>query len=358
MLIYILLPIWFVISSILFSFMEISVRKKISFASSCLFATAVMAFRSPEMGLDTPRYLEAVNYYKTIGTLDNSAFARFEPGFKVLIYVSSVFPNSASAFLILSALLIVPIPFYVIYKISNNLSESYLLYYLTTVYFFNFGVTRQAIAEAFVCLAVLYSIKNNMKASIAFAIFAFIFHVSSIFVLPAIVLVRISPKRYFYIALLCASGLLYVFGGKIVALFGGTQYSYYSDSTYATGSTKLPWMFIVIFVVSIMLLEYIRSNVNDMDGCGEIKAIYNISFYLCMTGILISIIVLHVNLFYRINYYAIEIISFAIPIVLNEIGERKYDVIKIGYYLMYAVYFYLFLHYAGDWFGIFPYHTM
>ena len=183
----------------------------------------IAGFRDQSVGTDTINYLEHYSHVL------NGLSLRTEPLWTYLIKVIVYFGGDFQTLLLVSSFLTLLPIFYVIYKKSPYPLLSIFLYVSLYYYFYSFNIIRQCIAMSFGLLSISQLIDRKKISSLLFLILAFLFHYSSIILLPAFVFIHFfkSNKNIFYYLTLALSFISGLFFGSNLLDFA--QKYIYSD---------------------------------------------------------------------------------------------------------------------------------
>lgn len=366
MLIYYLLLSYFLISSFIFSSFQPKDRKILQFLTCAIPSTTLLAIRDISVGTDTQQYVDAVTSVKTLGYAEyqsSDLYSNYEVGFRMLMRIAAVSSDPARALIILSSLIIIPIPFYVIYRVSDNPSLGYVVYFLSTIYYFNFTAMRQSLAISFIFLSLLALYKEKRFTPYLFLIIAVCFHTTAFLFLPVLLFIRIKPNAslYFFVPLTAAS-ILFI-GRFLPRLFIliPQYHGYLSDSKYLVSGNMMPILQVCFFGILFIVFMLLRhepiiingKNVAEHDGYTNLCTAGIIS---CAVMVIVGASALYVNIFYRFMYEFLPVICLVLPMQLER---RKVpgdiSIHSVALTTSIAVFFTAFLFVPTTWFGIVPY---
>ena len=226
------------------------------FSISILLLLCLTCLRSRFVGIDTSGGY--YSYYKQIGAgLDLSWL---EPLWVLLNKVSLWLGWGYSGVIgIAGALTILPVAFVVSHECRNKCFGIFI-YYGMYMILFSFNMVRQSIAVS-VCLLAMYLFlhKKNAKAVICIII-AFLFHNSSIIVLPIILWVKIHWSLYRTILILSLSFVIGTIANSSFFTFFSGQYAddllrgggYYGFRESITMPALFTIGFNILFIILVM----------------------------------------------------------------------------------------------------------
>lgn len=357
MLIYVGLFLWLCIVPLISLPFARRYRNALVFFFSVIPLTYVAANRSVSMGIDTIQYVSAAEWFKSIKSFEGSGYSRFEPLFKFLTIIISNFENYDRLLIIITSILIIVPTFYFMYKIIPNLGIGYVFYYLSTLYFNDMNLMRQCLANSIIVIAIYIAYKQHYLIALLTACLAFGFHYSAIIAIFVIFLTRFEINRSAYIITLIAFIAMIVFGDFIWKLFlQSGDYSFYENSAYSSGSTKLPWLTIFLFLV--LLYSFINTEYNkEAIDCSyqQFLVVKRIGIYSSMMGVVGAAGNLQFNIFSRFNIITLGLVVTVCPLLLEFVKPKWSLLIKASVFFAFIVFFIFSMVYTNSWFGIFPY---
>ncbi len=361
MYIYYGLIILFVLSCIIFEPLQSQLKQRCQFFFCAIPATLVAALRDITVGTDTQQYADAELFLRQVGydayLHSGTMYSNYEPGFRLFLLVCSWFHDPLSSMIVLSSLIIVVIPFYVYYKLATMPGLCYIMHFLTTLYYFGLSNMRQAMAISFICVSVYLFINNRIRLSIVFVFIATMFHLSSLFVIPIMILARKKPTPMFLCITLSFTLPLLVFGNYLSSIFTSLpKYMGYTDSDYVTPGHFLPVIQLVMFG---MLLVF---SVNEYNHCIHTnyvtEKLTKVTIYSCIFCIFSAIGALYVNVFYRFMYICLPVICIYCANTILEQLNKKHILLVFNILMMFICFFVSFNFVDSSWFGIEPYSSV
>ena len=153
----------------------------------CFLSLFVPAALRYDIGTDYSFYVDAFN------SLDTAL--EYEYGFRTLIFIlRKIGCSSQGLFVLTSALIYLPLCSLLRRK---DFSIKIILYFLL-FYLYSYNVIRNAIAITFVILSVEYFTEARYLKSIIWCIVAYLFHYSSLILLPLYISFFICKNKYFF----------------------------------------------------------------------------------------------------------------------------------------------------------------
>lgn len=304
----------------------------------------LLALRSPYCGVDLlsgGSYIGAsywgtfveMQSIKIVDLVSFSTSSHFEIGFLFLTKIITLFTWDFQIYLTILALLqFIPIA-YIFYKYSANIVFSYFIFAGLGFFVFYFSGLRQALAMSITLLAMDKFYNRNIKAFIAYTIFASVFHISAVvFVLlwPISKLkLRFSSAIIILVVIALLIPLYNRLGQDVVSLlFGGNKYSNYFDNSGVA---------ITMYVVYglIFLFSFIIKRKDDYIMILRSLALLGV---VCQSLGSIS-----TGAITRIGYYFSFFFSLLIPEIVLVVDKSKMtrNVVVFGAMMLLCIFFYL-----------------
>lgn len=304
--------------------------KLILFTVSIMQLIAILAFRHYTIGVDVKNYKDFFEgvCYKNDYYLEQ---ARYEVGYKALMYVISIFTDNLQVVLAIIALLsIVPVGVF-IYKNSEMPFLSLLLYMGFNFYAFVFSGLRQAIAISFIIWSFKFIKERKIIKYAIMIICAICFHKSAFVFIPAYFLYNVKLNKNMLIGICIVDVLIFIFKSQIVNLFIRFFYESYSVSNLNAKN----WLLLNVAIIAVTLLFYKKTINNNKEN--------NLLYMLSIVGVSLMLFSSVSGDVLRIaNYYYIFVIAL-IPKVIKSI-EGKYlkTIVSLGFtFGMLPLYIYL-----------------
>ncbi len=333
-------------------------NKKIFIIITFILLFCVSGFRDKNIGVDTLQYYNA---FKKISLLDISKFnvVRYEYGFTFLCWILSKISNKPQILLIVTSFFVNYSILKFIYKYSNNVFVSILIYILLNFYFSYMNIMRQAIAISIVLFGYDFIIKNKNIKFILTCLFASLFHESA---LLAILLLIPNYFRFNKKMLFC------VFVFVIIAFFYGERFfvflanyssrlleyvnSKYNVSNYF-GALLDALVYVLTYIFGIINIENNSNPLSDMKDIKEKNVVLGILGMACI----FQSLVIKVSIFNRFSPYFTIFIILWVPYTIEKITNKKR---KVLYYLILLFIFFLYwliiMLFRPQWYGVVPYN--
>ncbi|WP_319481187.1 EpsG family protein [uncultured Draconibacterium sp.] len=321
MIYFILLISLTILSGLLYESRLISKRAACTIIS--VFAIILFGIRTENVGnVDVPRYVDSYELLKSIDISQVSHYFVKDPGFYYCSKVfSMLFPSPNLWFAAIGALFILSTSS-VIFKFSNNLILSYLLFF-TFFFTLNFSLLRHCCAFTFVINGYIALREDKKKKSILMLFLAMLFHLSAIIAFIMIPLKKIKFGLWNILMIVAASMITIIVPDlltRILAVLNLERLVFYVKNDVMTLTMTALVINSILFAV-VLLLILLRSKVT--------KNKYSFELNMFSVGIAIYALVGILAEFYR----AAMFFSFVLIILLpNVINEYKKSINKVFIY--------------------------
>ena len=270
--------------------------KHIALMSACLILWFFMAFRGLQVGVDTKHYayvftqFEDIPFSKvftavTYGNENETWAFDFEPGYRLVNKLLSLFFRSPQAITVLNSTLIMVLWYFLIKRDSPNFLLSIWLFITLGVYQTEMNVTRNAIAILMVYNAFPYLRRRMLPQYAAVCLFASLFHVAALVLLPVYFLVwgmKLSPGKAVRLVLLaCAVGVVFPLVSPILTELVPARFAKYLQG----GNEKLGSLIVGLlnggfFVLTLWLIpRKKRGQIFSRERLGVMLLTINLCFF-------------------------------------------------------------------------------
>ena len=301
----------------------------------------ILALRAPTVGPDLVNYGEGFEYIAGLSLGDMLSRLHlietaelvypfsYESGYVVFNWIIGALGFNFHGFLIIHAAICVAVIGRFVYKYSEDVHLSFLLFISLGFFTYLFGILRQMLAMTLFLLAIPYIRERKLLKYLLLCFLAFTIHRVAIIVVPLYFIynVKITRKRYVKLCL-CLAGLLaispllakYVIS-PILHLIGKTSYQlHFSLNMYI----------ILMLLIAVMILifasfeELFEENPENNFLCWafllaiaiEIMGLYNDVIARAMYIPYVAVIALVPNVLKRYKHTGIAVIGKALVVVL------------------------------------------
>lgn len=284
-------------------------------------------FRGEYVGGDLERYLPTFDYVcNSSSVLKVMAYSRFEPGFLFLNKIISYLSSSHRAFIIVTSLLSLVGPWFVIYKYSKMPVLSILLYFSLGFYTNTFNNVRQGIAMSICMLSVYFLFERKFIKFLFVVIVAGTIHYSALF-FP--ILYVLTQKRLKTIHLLCILGagisVFAVAKNTIISTITSSIFYRYSNTDFeSSGGWGLMIMYSLLFSFELLMYLYLHKGLNERQ-----KQLFYFFLVTQMLSVIIQPYATIWSSMTRVTQYFYNFIIIAIPFMIALVPKWKYIAVSV-----------------------------
>lgn len=291
---------------------ERKLKRRVQCVASACGLIFLLGFHSPTLGCDVAgAYVPAFERVGTkfITSTDDSIFG-FELGYMNYMVLIHRITDDPQWFLFISSLLIVIPIIYLLYKYSENVMFSIIIYTSWYLYYFAFSGIRQSIAISICAIATVFIFQKKLLPFLAFVYIASKFHTSALFFVLTYPLYnyKISNKKiliigiFLLIVLIAAQNVMSIVADLIFGV--DSRYSTQLDNSTFAGFTMALVYF--IFTIFQMYVTPIKQN--------NFIPILMLLTIIQSTGIYSQTIP-------RLAYYFVPMFSMSFPIALKTLKK-------------------------------------
>lgn len=315
----------------------------------------LVGFRGIDIGNDTGNYYRIYNTISKESILSNIDY-RMESGYIIIMrFFGFLGCNYLTFQLIVSFFIYFSLGKF-LYKYSENIAFSILVFICLRFMFFTMNIVRQCIAISILFYSVKYIEKKELLKFISIVILASTFHNSAIiFILfYCFSYIRFSLRKATIFSLIFI--ILGTLASPIVNIFFEGRYIGYFDSQYSDMDGNVAVYLQLLSYILFVLLAYFTNYYKEI---GHIKKnfVMRISFTASMLAMYLGFISLNLALLDRlIAYFSVYYIIY-LPSLLKYLKRNKI-ILLIGYciFIYLFLYFYIITKYRQSWNHVIPYH--
>ena len=270
--------------------------KHIALMNACLILWFFMAFRGLQVGVDTKHYAYVFSQFEdipfskvftaaTYGSESETWTFDFEPGYRLANKLLSLFFSSSQAITVFNSTVIMVLWYFLIKRDSPNFLLSVWLFITLGIYQTEMNVTRNAIAILMVYNAFPYLRRRDLPRYLAAFLFASMFHVAALVLLPVYFLVwgvKLKPRGMAAVVLAsCAVGILFPYISPILsALVPGRFAKYLQGNNEKLGSLIVGVLNGGFFLLTLWLIpRKNRRRVFARERLGVMLLTINLCFF-------------------------------------------------------------------------------
>lgn len=260
-----------------------------------------------------------------------------EPGYQILDYIIGQIWPTHRGFLVVTSIISLIGPIFIIYKYSPNYILSLFLYYSLGFYTNTFNNIRQSLAISICLLALPALFNKKLRSFILLVLISVTFHYSAIFFIALYPLVnsKFNLKKIFIIIII-ATVLYFVYSISIMkTLFAIMAFKYDPNSITTHDGSKgisLLILYAVILLGEVFLyLRYTKKKNSKQKEILENAISFQTICCLCqMYAPLFSSMT-------RLTYYFYIPIIVIVPLLMKEFRRFKYLI--LGFYIAISILF-------------------
>lgn len=295
-------------------------------------------------------YESYINMYNTVSNFDFSELhlINVEIGAKVLFkLIQLIFNNQYAIFIGLAFLTLYPL-----YKANKLFEYKYLAFSILTYSFmflpFSMNGMRQGVAMSFIFLSFAYLFKNKKISMLISFILAFLFHKSSILLLPYLALFMIRKNRLAefdsILITLIISVSLFFFNNLLMRVGIVSDYEYLLSEL---NIDNIAFKSVLLFIPFLLIL--ISYN-NKEEQIYKMKG-------MVISGIILTLIGTTKQFLSRISLYHNMFLIFLMPMLFQNSKNKTNKIIIEIFYILYLIVYFIYECYILGKHEIFPYQN-
>lgn len=347
---------YLIVVDALFNYKATKKRRLYSTILMWLGLSTVLGLRSPQCGIDLKG-----SYFSYFSDFANMSWGEvlswiggyLEPGFIIYGKLLAIIWGEPHFSVAITAFITIGLISFVIYKYSNNILLSFIIFSCLGLYIFSFSGIRQALAFSMTFFSFHFIVKGNKKAFFLTALLATSIHYSSFVFLFVWPLWNIKITRSKSLLSLAILMFIIPFLGIIVSaitpyLFGG-RYNDYQDKG---GATTMFFVYVLLFLFSVFFKPMFKDTVQNV----TIK-LKEHNFYKWM--ILFSVVFqatgfISAGSMTRITYYFSIFFCLYLPNIIMTFPKQSRGVMRI--ILIFLLIFFFYLVVKDGFMDVVPYH--
>lgn len=273
-------------------------------------------------------------------------YSRYESLYVILVKVISVFSTNHRFFIIITALIGLIGPYYLIKNNSNNYVISVFMFLILNLYGYHFFVLRQTLAISILCFSIKYIKNKELLKFLILVLIATFFHYTSFVFILAYFICNIKVTMKYIMMFLGLDCICFAFRGKILQLIYFIAYDNYIEKEIS--SQGYPRLFVMIGILVIMILINLfidrkKNNDKKIITIREKEDTTSIFYNLLLLSIFFQIIATQASIAVRIaNIFIIGLILL-VPNIIEAIKNNQIKLLINGSIVLisiiYVIYF-------------------
>ncbi|MBI9014104.1 MAG: EpsG family protein [Clostridiales bacterium] len=316
--------------------------------------TLFMGLRKDSVGNDTYVYIDL---FKKISTLKeyHTFSSRYETGFLIINYLISLFSESYTVYLMVTAIFVNFFAARFIYNNSVNPWLSTILYFSLGYWSLGMSSVRAALSISVVLIAFDFVKKNKILGFIATILVASTIHSGALILLFLLLIKKMKPSYRTLGRVLIGTILLYIsfdyLFDFVLVIF--PKYKYYLGTVYLDGNIKIASVLNLVISILILIFYQVELNSNSKSKDQESP---NIFFPALLLGIVIQVLSFKFRVLDRVAQYMLISTIIILPITINKIKSKKHRTIyTVSASLVFIFYFIVIQVMRPYWYGVIPY---
>lgn len=309
------------------------VKKKHFMCIFSLLFILLIGLRCIQTGQDTVMYgaiYSNLNQYNSFSSfISNYSFENsIEYGYATWQWIVNLLFDYRG-FLVCQAILMITPFVYVVYKWSDNVVWSFVLYILLGYLTWNMCAARQAPAVSFTLLAYYFYSCKRYKACIVSYLISISFHTTALLFFPAVLIYKLLRNKKLLLISLVASKII---GNYFIPMILPYMRIDYSDDVLSGSVGQLTYFGFLAVLLYCLFIEKVY------------KVVLPNTFYMFSVMLILWPLVDTIAAAFRITFYFMIYLCFAIPTILNELRDKKLEIARrlflFSVSIIFSVYFY------------------
>ena len=269
---------------------------------------------------DSRDYLNYINAFKSINYLNFNY--KFEPSFIIIINLIKLFSSNPVILFIIYSIIGVGLKFKAIFKYSNFILGSIIVYISNFFILHEFTQIRAGVAAAFILLSYKYLLNKQYYKYVIFILIAFTFHYTAILFLPILFLNCRSINKLIWFFILLFSLLLVLYGytfSHLLSYFSFGPLIFRLNLHSSQNNSILVDnvnIFNTLFLIRISIALYLLYNINFLYNLNTYSILFIKVYIIGLSAFLLFSDLTVIS--FRISelFYIVEIILFPMLIYL------------------------------------------
>lgn len=281
-----------------------SAMKKVLYVAVCFIQLYLISAYRYRVGADYSMY--AVGFFKmSISGFSEMSYEDWEIGFILLNKVIGYFTAQPGVFVMITSLIILIGPAYLIARYSINPFVSIFLYVNLYLFYLDMNYIRQAIAMSVICFAYKFLVEKKFWRFLLIILLAATFHLTVIYMIPVflVCLIPVSTRSH----LLYLFGLLfyYILSDGMLGIILSKFHTEYSGSVFIEKGVYFYYCFYPLLLCAFMIaVSYFVKNKSRT---------LSVLIHLTMMMGFWQIVMTKHALFERFSYYTMLFAVLAVP---------------------------------------------
>ena len=277
-----------------------------------LLLAALLIFRDERIGADLGRYNTHFVTISRLSMWEVFVYYTHNSFFYLWMYITGKLSGgNYQVFLVLTAIVCIVPPLYLIKRYSKSSFYSMLVFYCFGFYFFLYSGLKQAMAMGILCFAFKAILDRNLKLFITFTILAAVFHFSALIFMPAYFIATTGKSKMVVLAYTLLGFGVLIFRQQLVQLMAEE----YDAAVLAAPLAGVGGN--VVFKLMIAAAGYLLCTPNG-ERASNVKMLY---FKFMIVSAFIQLFAVYGNVFERLaDYYYFYFVLY-LPEIIHSLSQ-------------------------------------
>lgn len=313
MLVYLLNIFLIIVWALVFCTGKRTFLKKALFVSICFLQCFLIAAYRFRVGYDYSMYASGFFSMKLQGFSDLS-YEDWEIGFVLLNKVIGLFTSDVAVFMMVTSLISLAGPAYLIMRYSSNPFVSVFLYVNLYLFYLDMNYIRQAIAMSILCFAYEFLIKKKFWLFLIVTAVACLFHLTAAYMIFVYFVCSLKVSTSTHLLYLFGLLFYYILSDGMLNILLSKWHTEYSGSIFIeSGVTFYYSIYPLMLCAGMVLLSYYVK---------EKSRTLNVLIQLTLLMGFWQIVMTKHALFERFSYYTMLFVVLAIPEAINAFSNE------------------------------------
>lgn len=299
-----------------------TILKRTVFVALCFVQCVIVAGNRYGIGSDYSMYTAGFFSMARTG-FEQMSYEDWEIGFILLNKIVGRFTAWPSAFIMVSSVLSLIGPFYLIWRYSKGPFLSVFMFLNLYLFYLDLNYVRQAIAMSIMCFAFGFLRDKKFWRFLLVVALAATFHITVVYMIPVFVvaLLRITPQSM----LLYLFGLLfyYILSDGILNILLSRFHTEYAGSEFIENGVYFYYaLFPLLLCAGMVALSFYLKEIPR-----SLNVLMHMTF---MTGFWQIVMTKH-SLFERFSYYTMLFVILAVPEALKAFRSQLREELRNKY---------------------------
>lgn len=317
MLVYLVNIFLIIVWALVFNIGKRTQRKKILFVVICFVQLYLISAYRYNIGADYKMYADGF-FDMAIDVSRNgfnlTGYEDWEIGFILFNKIIAVFTADSSVFFVISSLLPLIGPAYLIIRYSGNPFISVFLYVNLYLFYLDINFVRQGIAMSILCFAYGFLRDKKFWRFVLIVALAACFHLTAVYMIPVFLICLMKVNTRTLILYLFGLLFYYILSDGLLNIVLASFHNEYSGSIFIENGVFAYYAFYPLLICAAMV--FLSYYVKDLT-----PAMNTLIHLTLMMGFWTIVMTKHA-LFERFSYYTMLFVILAVPDAIKAFSEQ------------------------------------